>query len=45
MKRRLKYLWKYYIKPVLLGIDPNSPRGLELRAKRLEELEKEGKSH
>jgi len=33
----LKYLWKFYLRPILLGIDPNSPEGLKIRIEKLTE--------
>ena len=36
MVNRLKYLWKYYLQPVLKGTDPNSEDGIKLRMSKLQ---------
>jgi len=35
--KRIKYYWKYYIKPIITGMSPYSEKGLRLRAEKLEE--------
>jgi len=32
-----RYIWKYYIRPFILDIDPNTREGLNLRAEKLKE--------
>ena len=34
---RLKYIWIFYLRPILWGIDPNSEEGLALRVRKLKE--------
>ena len=34
---KLKYIWKYYIKPIITFTDPYSPKGLRLRVEKLKE--------
>lgn len=33
---KIRYIWKFYIRPVILLIGPNSPEGLRIRAEKLE---------
>lgn len=35
--RKLRYWWKYYIRPVLLGIHSDSTEGLRLRLEKIME--------
>jgi len=37
LKKKLKYLWKYWVFPVITLMSPDSARGVKLRADKLEE--------
>jgi len=34
---KIKYYWKYWIKPVITLMNPNSEEGIKLRIEKLEE--------
>jgi len=40
--KKFRYIWKYYLRPVFLGITPNSPEGYRLRVEKLEESKEKG---
>lgn len=37
LKERLSYIWRYYIRPPLFGINPNSHEGIRIRIAKLQE--------
>jgi hypothetical protein len=35
MNEELRYIWKYYLRPLVLGMSPNSKEGLMIRVEKL----------